>query len=197
LVQMRQGRLDGFSKAKRLVAQLPQDADRGPDIQLRAVESNRQLLDDPDPIAPIIATSSDLIRAAVLQQIVQHNDAVQRAMAVLGSDDNWAALSLQQQSQLLQQHQLRAEDEPPLGSAHEVLAAVESRPLPSWADRIAAVTVRLGAVREAAAKLLEPEAFKVTVPAANLRSSAEVDSYLGQFRSYLLTQLDEHKSLVI
>jgi len=197
LAEMRQGRLDSFSKAKRLVAQLQQGADGEPGMQLRAVESNRQLLDDPDPIAPIIATSSDLLRAAVLQQITQHNDAVQSAMEALSTDDNWAALSPEQQSQLLQQQQLRLEQEPALGSAHEVLAAVESRPLPSWADRIAAVAVRLGAVREAAAKLLEPEAFKVTAPAANLRSSAEVDSYLGQFRSYLITQLEQHKSLVI
>lgn len=197
LAQRRQGRLESFSEAKRLVAQLPQDADGGPGSQLRAVESNRQLLDDPDPIAPIISTSSDILRAAVIHQILQHNNAVETALEALSSDQNWAALTAEQQNQLLQAHQMRAEVEPPLGDAHAVLAAVESRPLPSWADRIAAVSVRLGTLREAAAKLLEPEAFKVTPPTANLRTAVEIDSYLEQFRSYLMTQLEEHKSLVI
>ncbi|BBE21856.1 hypothetical protein MN0502_07390 [Arthrobacter sp. MN05-02] len=193
---LKQDRLVNFSKAQRLVAHLPNSDDQIVQ-ELRSVQDNRQLLQSPDPVGPIILTAADTLRTALNAQLTRYNQAVATALTHLADDESWAVLNNAQQEQLLSKHELAPVETPALGTADQVLAAVESRPLSSWNDRIDAVDAQLGRLREAAARLFEPTAFKITPPSAMLRSELEVEAYIEHLRKQMLTELQQHKSLIV
>ncbi len=193
---LKQDRLANFAKAQRLVTQLPDGGD--PLVhELRSVQDNRQLLRSPDPVGPIILAAADVLRAELNTRLSRYNEAVARALAQIADDENWAALNSGQQEELLSKYELSSLGTAVLGTADQVLAAVESRPLSSWDNRADAVDAQLGRLREAAAKLVEPTAFKIKPPSATLKSELEVEEYVGQLRKQMLTELQQHKSLII
>ncbi|WP_223883883.1 BREX system P-loop protein BrxC [Pseudarthrobacter sp. BIM B-2242] len=193
---LKQDRLANFSKAQRLVAHLPGDGEHIAD-QLRSVQDNRQLLQSPDPVAPIILAAAEVLRTALNAQLSRYNQAVAEALAHLAGDDSWGAMSGGQQEELLSKYELALVVTPALGTADQVLAALESRPVSSWNDRIDAVDAQLGRLREAAARLLEPTAFKIIPPNATLKSELEVEEYIDRLRNQMLDELQQHKSLIV
>jgi hypothetical protein len=198
LIHLKESRLDAFNKAARLVKHLPEgDPGRETASQLRAVETERQLLSNPDPVAPIISDAAKIIRQEIQVRVERYNNAIRTALGAVSADSNWKALSDDQRSELLGRYEMSELSLPSLGSAEEVLAAVESRPLASWDDRVVAVEARIGRIREAAARILEPQAHRTSVPPANLQSSEEVHEYVEALRKQLLRELQEHKSLII
>ena len=198
LSSLKQGRLDAFTMAKRLVKQLPEGKNaQGPRSQLEAIEEHRQLLDQPDPISPVVSAAADVLRGEIQGLVDRYNEAVRRALDSVSADANWQALDEDQRRDLLTRHELVELSSPPLGTPDEVLRAVESRPLSSWGDRVAAVEVRVGQVRETAAKILEPAAYRTRVPAATLKTPQDVDAYVDDLRKQLMDELAAHKSLII
>jgi hypothetical protein len=194
---LKQDKLANFSKAQRLVNHLPDDGGNHVARELRSVQDNRQLLQTPDPVRPIILAAADVLRTELNTRLSHYNEAVAWALTQITGDESWAALNSAQQEELLSRYELSALEAPALGTADQVLAAVESRPLSSWEDRTDAVNAQLGRLREAAAKLVEPTAFKFTPPNATLKSEAEVAEYIGQLRKQMLTELQQHKSLIV
>ena len=83
----------------------------------------------------------------------------------------------QRPSRTLQLQPVPAAD---LGTTDAVCRTSKGLPLSSWADRVAAIGLHVGSAREAAAKLLEPSAYKTSPPPANLRSAAEVEEYVSR-----------------
>lgn len=192
------GRREVYEKARRLSTHLPTSSNAEElTYRLAAIEKERLLLQQPDPCAPLVGEMADLIRLALRERLDAYAEALSAGMDDLDADDNWGRLDDSKRGELLSQYGLRPEIDPDLGTPEKVLAAVQSRPLSAWNDRIDAVPAKVAQAREAAAKLLEPKAVKVSVPSATIGSTDDIESYVTQLKQLLATKLDEHGSIII
>jgi hypothetical protein len=88
---------------------------------------------------------------------------------------------------------------PPLevGTEPELLRALEQTSLDAWAERTAALPTRAERAREAAAKLLQPTARKLTPAPATLHSVDEADAWLADLRQQIVEQIEQGIPVIV
>lgn len=165
--------------------------------QVEAIQKNRALLDDPDPVSPLLDRLTEELRGAVRQCHERLVAARQQARAELEATDGWAQLSEAERQRLLAQAGLSVEPTVDLGTPEALLGALDQTPLRAWEDKIAAVDGRLAHARQEVARLLEPQAVSVRPRRATLRSEAEVDDYLASLRSELLEHVRAGRPVIV
>ena len=178
-------RLPAWNTLKRLLAHangLP-----GAEVlvaQVTHLEQQRQLLEEPDPITPLVASLTQLLRDELNRLHTDYQARHKNGMARLDADSNWQQLEPEQRNSLLATQKLTLTDAPKVQVANteEVLATVDRLSLSSFADRVAAIDARFDAVLVAAAELMEPEAQFVKLPSRTIKSEAEIDAWLNDAR---------------
>lgn len=161
---------NGLPDAKVLVAQ----------AQVRHLEQQRQLLEEPDPVAPLIASLTQLLREALNGLHADYQSRHQQGMARLADDANWQQLEPEQRNSLLAAQKLTLADAPKVQVANtdDVLETLDRLPLSSFADRVAAIDARFDAVLVAAAELMEPQAQFVKLPSRTIKTDEDLESWL-------------------
>ena len=136
--------------------------------QVSHIERERQLLELPDPIAPLIANLTQLLRDELNHLDKEYQTCHDQGMARLKADENWQKLEPEQRNALLSAQKLTLADQPKvtLGSTEEILQTLALTNLSMFADRVAAMLGRFDKIVLAAAELCEPEAQVITIPGA-------------------------------
>lgn len=165
--------------------------------QVAAIEAERTLLADPDPVAPLAARLTDALRDALIAAHRAYEAAFRGHLRDLEGSDVRSRLTPAQWEETLRANGLTPVPAPQVGTEAQVLAAAEATPLLEWANRTAALPERVAAARLAAARLLQPAAVRVALPTANLTSPEEVDRYLGQVRAAIMAHIDAGKPVVV
>lgn len=166
--------------------------------QIHQIEEHRQLLDQPDPVPPLVANLTQLFRDT-LNGLDQAYDAQHLAgMARLAADDNWQQLTPEQRNDLLSQVRLAAADKPVihLGSTAEILASLDRVGPDAFGDRIAALSSRFDQVLQGAAELMEPRAKFVSLPRRTLKSDEDIDAWMDEVRGALQRALQDGPVIV-
>lgn len=148
--------------------------------QVKHIEQQRQLLEEPDPIAPLINSFTQLLREELNHLQADYQSRHQKGMARLDADTNWQQLEPEQRNSLLTTQKLTLSDVPKVQVANteEVLLTVERLSLSSFVDRVAAIDSRFDAVLVASAELMEPQAQFVSVPKRTLKTDTDIDAWL-------------------
>lgn len=159
--------------------------------QVNHIEQQRLLLTEPDPMTPLIASFSQLLREALNRLYGDYQARHQQGMARLAADSNWQKLEPEQRNSLLSQQSLTLSDAPKvqLANTNEVLETVSHLSLSSFADRVAAINSRFDSVAEAAAELMEPKAQFVKLPNRTLKTDQDIDVWLAEVRQTLKESL--------
>lgn len=165
--------------------------------QLAAIENERLLLSDPDPLPPLVATLIDALRGALQAAAQRYSEAHRQAIVALEQAAEWSGLSDDQRRQILETHTLDQTPTARFGSDAELIASLEGLSIADWATRTAALPERAARAREAAARLLEPKAVTLSLPRRTLKSSAELDAYLNELRTMIQQQLDAGTPVII
>ncbi|OBI43944.1 hypothetical protein A5707_03925 [Mycobacterium kyorinense] len=165
--------------------------------QRDAIETGRLLMQDPDPVAPLIKELSDGLRTAVLDAAKSVKDDHARALAEIEASPEWQQLDPADRTPILEGAGLAAIAVPAVGSDDELLKALDTTPLNMWAERRQAIPAKVAAVRTAAAKKIEPKSVTVTTPAATLRTQADVETYLTALREQLLRHIANGETIII
>jgi hypothetical protein len=160
--------VNGLSGAEVLVAQVTH------------IEQQRQLLEEPDPITPLMASLTQLLREELNRLHTDYQARHQKGMARLDADTNWQQLEPEQRNSLLATQKLTLSDAPKVQVANteEVLATVDRLSLSSFTDRVAAIDSRFDAVMVAAAELMEPEAQFVKLPSRTIKTAEDIEAWL-------------------
>ncbi len=167
--------------------------------QVDAIRTDRLLLSDPDPIAPLI----DQLSAEIRDAVTSGNDALAAACAKertgFEQSEGWAELSPEQQADVLGLAGLAVPEPPDVSSLDKLLAALDAHPLHSYQDRIDALPTKGAAGRKQIVEILDPEPEVVSIqpPGATLKTEAEVEAYLGRLKNQLLAQINAHKTVII
>jgi hypothetical protein len=152
--------------------------------QVNTIEQRRQLLEDPDLVAPIVAKVSQLLREELNRMDIQYQTLHQRGMERLQNDNCWQQIDTQQRNELFVEQKLTLASKPTIQvqSTTEVLTTLDLSPLSMLSDRIAAMPSRFDKVASDAAMLCEPKAQQVKIPRRTLKTQEDIDAWLQEVR---------------
>jgi hypothetical protein len=174
-------RLPGWSTLKSLLAHA--NGMPGAEVlaaQVSHLEQQRQLLEEPDPVTPLVASLTQLLRDELNRLHGDYQTRHKDGMARLDTDTNWKQLEPEQRNSLLTAQKLTLADAPKVQVANtaEVLATVDRLSLSSFADRVAAIGSRFDAVLVGAAELMEPKAQFVKLPSRTIKTDEDIEVWL-------------------
>ncbi len=160
-------------------------------VQVKHIEKQRLLLEEPDPIAPLIANITQLLRTALNKLDADYRARHDEGMERLHNDSNWARLEPEQRNMLLSEQKLTEAERPNVNvrSTEDILKTLESLPIAMFSDRVAAMPGRFEQVMMGAAELMEPEAQFVRIPCRTLKTEEEIEAWLAEVRKILVDKL--------
>jgi hypothetical protein len=167
------------------------------DPQVYAIVQYRTLLDDPDPVLPLINRVAMVLRSELQGEHKRLLETQVHEVKILEASEEWQNLAVTERQRLLKQNALDSIQQPTIGTNEELLAALDNTSMAAREDKIVALAGRVKKVREEAAKLLLPRAIHVTPPQATLKSADELDTYLAKLRTEIMTHLDAGNPVII
>lgn len=167
----------------------------GPYVELKAetdaIESQRSLLAEPDPVRPLLDKVVDLLRQALGAKLNAFEHVFSQQQAQLQADADWAKLTDAQRSELTKAHHLNAPTTIALGTPDQLQDALDECDLDHWVTRTQALTSRFEAARQAAVQLLKPNVVHVTIPRRTLNDEAELKAWLMEVEALLAEKLKQ------
>ena len=159
--------------------------------QVKTIEQQRQLLEDPDLVAPLITNLTQLLRDELNKLDSEYNTCHEEGMLRLAADSNWQQLEPEQRNQLLSEQRLTLSDRPTVAvqSTSDVLATLDHCSLSMFTDRVAALPGRFDNVAVDAALLCEPEIQFVNVRRRTLKTDDEIDAWAEEVKDQLKAAL--------
>jgi hypothetical protein len=157
--------------------------------QLRAIEEQRTLLLEPDPLAAVRQSLASELRDAVAAARNEVATARSAAKDELEAAEGWKKLKKTQQQQILQSNDLL---EPPglaIGTDEELLESLDRMPLEAWAGKVREVPTALEDAMLTVARVLEPEVRPVQLPRATLKTADEVATYVSCVKAQLESEI--------
>ncbi|HZM06471.1 MAG TPA: BREX system P-loop protein BrxC [Candidatus Saccharimonadales bacterium] len=157
--------------------------------QMQTIEDERQVLADPDPVAPLCDKLTQLLREKLTAHHSRYQQIYQDGMAALKVADAWSRLGDEQRQSLLVQHGLTAMPGIKVGTEDEVIASLEAMSLEMWQAQCDALPQRFQKGQRDAAKLIEPKVIYVTLPPTTIHNDAELEAWLAQVRKQIQEKL--------
>ena len=161
--------------------------------QVETIEQHRQLLEEPDPVAPLVANLTQLLRDELNLLDREYESRHQQGLGRLQDDTNWQQLEPEQRNQLLAEERLTLKDRPEVKvqSTADVLATLDNCALSMFADRVAAMPARFDNVAANAAEMCEPQAQFIQVPRRTLKTDEEIDAWVEDVKQQLKAALQQ------
>lgn len=159
--------------------------------QVKTIEQQRQLLEEPDLITPLISNLTQLLRDELNRLDKTYQTGHDQGMERLQEDSNWQQLEPEQRNQLLSEQKLTLADRPKVEvqNTDDVLSTLDGCALAMFSDRVAAMPSRFDNVAAGAAELCEPKAQFIQVPRRTLKTDEEIDDWLNDVKQQLKAAL--------
>jgi hypothetical protein len=184
--------------AEQLASRARETAGAGPAvIELDAVKAGRGLLDDVDPVSPVLRQLADALRAALQAKEAGYESARRRTVTELESGLSWTQLTDDQRRTVLSAAGLAPLPPAGLGTPSDVLAALTQMPLTAWDDRIESLVAKQQKAASVVVSILTPKAVAVATLHRVIGSTDELDDYLDELRAHLTEQLTQHGTIAI
>lgn len=162
-----------------------------------AIRTGRQLLDEPDPMAPLLKQVSAALRSVVLQRAEALTSAQRTALQELEASPEWAQLDAIDRETILKDAKLVLSAPPDVTSVAGLLDTLDRMSLSAWQDRISLVGYQRDQARQRAAKQLAPESISVSVPPATIKTAEDLDRYVDGVRARVQPHLEDGKTVII
>ncbi|OPZ32360.1 MAG: hypothetical protein BWY99_02789 [Synergistetes bacterium ADurb.BinA166] len=166
--------------------------------QYDAILERRSLLDDPDPVPPLLQKIRSGLRDALTKGTEQVKRAQETVLGKLKDDALWKQLSESQKADRLSRHDLVVQSLPPLKDDEAIIAQIKKTPLASFAQTARLIEGSLPEIRAEAARLLEPKTVTVRLSSGVVvRTEEDLDSYLGDLRVRAMSELEKGNPVVL
>lgn len=161
--------------------------------QVKTIEKQRQLLEEPDLIAPLAANLTQLLRDELNRLDNEYKFRHAQGLDRLHADSNWQQLEPEQRHQLMSTQLLHETARPKIEvqSTDDVLSTLNKVSLAMFADRVAAMPARFDNVASDAAELCEPKAQFIQVPRRTLKTEEDIDVWVEDVKQQLKTALKQ------
>jgi hypothetical protein len=159
--------------------------------EVDAIEMQRSLLADPDPVRPLLDKTVDLLRQALNAKLEVFHQTFEQHRAQLQADADWNKLSEAQRDELSANHNLQAPAAVLLGTPEQLQDALGDCDLDHWVSKTQALSSRFEAARHAAVQLLKPNVVHVALPKRTLNDVAELTAWLEEVEALLGAKLKQ------
>lgn len=155
--------------------------------QVKTIEQQRQLLEEPDLVGPLIANLTQLLRDELNKLDGEYASRHAEGLKRLADDSNWQQLEPEQRYQLMSAQFLQESARPAVAvqSTSDVLTTLDNCALSMFGDRVAAMPARFDNVASGAAELCEPQAQFIQVPRRTLKTDEEIDAWTEETKQLL------------
>ncbi|MBU4371661.1 MAG: BREX system P-loop protein BrxC [Proteobacteria bacterium] len=172
-----------------LAVGLPEAAEIGQSLE--AIMASRGLLLEPDPVPPLIKKLLEALRRTLNGIQTSLVETYQREMIALEANSIWQRLEKETQHALIERFQLQPPTPIKLASEADILAALKESSLNGRRTLVEAMPQRFQKALEEAARLLEPKATRVALPAATIHDEKELDTWIDEVRDTIKDYLKE------
>ena len=154
-----------------------------------AIQAQRSLLAEPDPVRPLLDHTADVMRQALNAKLQAYSSAFEHQKAHLAADADWCKLTDVQRAQLTRDHHLEPLKPIDLASPDPLQDALDECSLQHWISKTQALASRFDAARHAAVQLLKPNVAYVAIPKRTLNNEAELEDWLAEVEQLLTEKL--------
>ena len=146
---------------------------------------------EPDPVPPLIKKLLEALRRTLNGIQTSLVETYQREMIALEANSIWQRLEKETQHALIERFQLQPPTPIKLASEADILAALKESSLNGRRTLVEAMPQRFQKALEEAARLLEPKATRVALPAATIHDERELDTWIDEVRETIKDYLKE------
>lgn len=165
--------------------------------QVEAIEEQRSLLDDVDPVKPLLDKLTTALRDALQEARSKVEEKRDREIKAIQNTDEWNKLPDEEWKNLFRAHHLGPIPKLDVTSDERLLASLNQKSLDAWATELEAIPTRIREARDDAARRIAPKAVKVRPKSTTLESEEEVDAYLDDLRQKIMAHVEEGKPVII
>jgi len=177
---------------------LPQTAEaRG---QIDAIEAQRSLLTDPDPVTPLWSQLVTVLRTAIQAARQRLAEVYEHQMAALQASKEWQALGEADRQRLLKENGVLPVAVLKIGTDEELLASLDTTSLAEWREKADALPTRVAKVREGAIRMTAPKAVRVSLTPVTFKDMSELpelEKYLARLKDEIVTHLQDGKPVIL
>jgi hypothetical protein len=124
--------------------------------EAKAVEEQRRLLDEPDPVPGMVDKLTEALRRALNEAHAACAAAHEQGLCGLEATETWQKLTPEQRYEILSKHSVRQMPEIAVGTTDEVLATLQKTKVSELRAICDALPTRFNGASASAVKLLEP-----------------------------------------
>jgi len=162
-----------------------------------AIRDGRLLLDEPDPVTPLLEQLTDALRSEIKQRAEQFAEAQRAAVNELESWTQWTELDASDRETLIADAKLVPVAPPDVATDAKLLEALDATPLTSWQERTGFIPSRRDQVRHQALERLKPESVRISMEPVTITGEGDLEAYLEDVRSRVQLELDAGKTVIL
>ncbi len=159
--------------------------------EVDAIETQRGLLANPDPVRPLLDKTADLLRQVLNAKLDAFQQIFAQQFAQLQADADWSKLTVTQRQELSDKHHLTPPAPVQIGTPEQLQDALDDCGLDHWVSKTQALPSRFEAARHAAALLLKPNVVHVSIPRRTLNDMTELKAWLVEVEELLGEKLKQ------
>ncbi|MBC7381112.1 MAG: BREX system P-loop protein BrxC [Burkholderiaceae bacterium] len=158
---------------------------------IAAITAGRGLLAEPDPVPELAKQLTTALRLTLGTLQDDLSAAFQAGEGKLTASQVWSGRTDEQRATIATACQLTPPPQAPIGTDDEILAALRTRTLTDRRNLLDAVPQRFVRALEEAGKLATPEAVRVALPGAIIKTPADLDQWLAGVRQQVEDKLKD------
>jgi hypothetical protein len=158
---------------------------------IESVRANRSLLDEPDPLLPVLNALGAALRSALRAAHAEYERAFTSEEENLAAHEAWAKLASSKQQAFLAAAGVSRRALPAVDSESALLAGLDACDLVSWRTHADVLSKRFAAARSAAIKEAEPKARAISLPSRTIRSTTDLEDWLAQAKAEIESALKD------
>jgi len=166
--------------------------------QCTAIEEHRSLIEDPDPVPPLLKGVRNGLRDALKSGADEANNALNAVMDELKNDPLWKKLKTAHQDELLKKYHLAELSLGKLDTDDAIISQIKKTPLVSFPQFIRNIKGCLPDIRADLAKILEPKTVTVSLSSGVIvKNEKELDVFLNDVRVRAKDELDKGNPVML
>ncbi|MBS0265404.1 MAG: hypothetical protein JSS02_25945 [Planctomycetes bacterium] len=157
-------------------ADLPVAAEVQPEVT--AIEHDRKLLSDPDPVPGMVEKLTSALRAALNEAHAKFSADYDTRLTALTESPTWKQITQPQRHEILGANGIRLMPKIAVGTTEEVLDTLRHTKLSELRAISDALPTRFHNAATTAAKLLEPKAQHISLPGGTIKNDDDLKAWL-------------------
>ena len=185
-------RIPHYEIARRLIAQAAGLADiEKLESALDAISNSRTLLDNPDPVAPVLKAVGTTLRSELHAVALGYKSVYDAELKKLEANTTWTKLTKQKKDAIFCECDICGISEPEVGADSQLEAELNACSLSHWRTLTDALPRRFEQALEKAFIESEPKAVRVDLPSATIRNKKEMEDWLTEARESIEESLEK------